>query len=352
LADRVASSIGAGQRHGDAVDARVAVVLDAIGVGVLPHVVADADRLIEPKVDRLIGLALPAPSVPDSVRVTPFMPVFPSFWIPSAFVGAGNSISQTTTTATNAGLAGYYQFSNLAPGTYTVRVTTLSGYVPTFTGKGTTATDSNASPSGTSPSALASGQTDQTIDFGFYKPVSIGNFVWEDTNGNGVQDAGEPGINGVTLTLSGTNGAGSAVSQTTTTVTNAGQAGYYQFSNLVPGTYTVSVTTPSGYVPTFTGKGTTATDSNASPSGTSPSALASGQTDQTIDFGFYKPVTIGDFVWNDTNGNGIQNSGEPGIKGVTLTLTGTTGPAPPLPTMRPPTPMANTASPRPRAPTR
>src|SRR4051812_33965544 len=35
------------------------------------------------------------------------------------------------------------------------------------------------------------------------------------------------------------------------------------------------------------------------------------------------PVTIGDFVWNDVNANGVQDSGEPGIPGVTLTLTGT-----------------------------
>src|SRR5262249_23634693 len=35
------------------------------------------------------------------------------------------------------------------------------------------------------------------------------------------------------------------------------------------------------------------------------------------------PVAIGDFVWDDANGNGIQDSGEAGIPGVTLTLTGT-----------------------------
>src|SRR5207249_4353496 len=111
----------------------------------------------------------------------------------------------------------------------------------------------------------------------------------------------------------------------TTTLTNAGQAGYYQFSGLAPGTYSVAVTTPAGYVATVTGAGTTATDSNPSPSGTTPGALPSGGSDQTIDFGFYQPVSIGDFVWNDLNGNGVQDAGEAGINGVTLTLTGTTG---------------------------
>ena len=58
-------------------------------------------------------------------------------------------------------------------------------------------------------------------------------------------------------------------------------------------------------VATVTGNGSSATDSNPSPSGTTPGALTSGGSDTTLDFGFYKPVTIGDFVWNDTNGNGV-----------------------------------------------
>src|SRR5207237_511940 len=131
------------------------------------------------------------------------------------------------------------QFSNLAPGTYTVSVTTPAGYVPTATGQGTTATDSNASPSGTTPSALASGGSDQTIDFGFYKPVSIGNFVWNDLNGNGIQDNGEPGINGVKVTVSGTTGTGASFSESQTTSGN----GAYQFTDVPPGTYSVTVDT-------------------------------------------------------------------------------------------------------------
>ena len=53
----------------------------------------------------------------------------------------------------------------------------------------------------------------------------------------------------------------------------------------------------------------------ASPeSTTAPAALPSGSSDLTLDYGFYKPVQIGDFVWNDLNTNGLQDSGEPGIQ--------------------------------------
>jgi hypothetical protein len=48
---------------------------------------------------------------------------------------------------------------------------------------------------------LVSGQTDNTVDAGLYRPASIGDFVWEDLNGNGQQDSGEPGIVGATVNL-------------------------------------------------------------------------------------------------------------------------------------------------------
>jgi hypothetical protein len=67
-------------------------------------------------------------------------------------------------------------------------------------------------------------------------PGSISGGVFEDDNGNGSRDGGEPGFAGVTVRL----GSGSCPStglQTTTT----NSSGQYSFSNLEPGTYCVSV---------------------------------------------------------------------------------------------------------------
>ena len=47
------------------------------------------------------------------------------------------------------------------------------------------------------------------VDFAFVKPASVGNFVWFDANKNGLQDADEVGVPGVTVTL--TDGAGNPV---------------------------------------------------------------------------------------------------------------------------------------------
>ena len=47
-------------------------------------------------------------------------------------------------------------------------------------------------------------------------------------------------------------------------------------------------------------------------------ALFPGQVDRNHDFGYKPPRRIGDFVWLDTNNNGIQDTGEAGIGGVTI----------------------------------
>ena len=244
-------------------------------------------------------------------------------------------VTLTLTGQTTGGLAvthhattsviGIYSFSE-DPGTYTVMVDAtnfdsggaLYGYSPTAPLQGTNrAKDSNGSPSGTSPATLST-TWDQDVDFGYYKPASIGDYVWVDANGNGVQDAGESGLGGVTVKLLDSSGTNTL--QTTTTDAN----GHYSFTAM-SGTYKVAATAPTGYVATATGKGTAATDSNASPSSTSPTLLPAGGSDANVDFGFYQLVSIGDYVWQDTNANGLQDADELGINSVTLTLTGTDG---------------------------
>lgn len=66
---------------------------------------------------------------------------------------------------------------------------------------------------------------------------TIGGTAFIDANNNGVLDAGELGLPGVNVTLTGTTSTGLSVNQSTTT--NAG--GGYQFISLLPGTYNVTV---------------------------------------------------------------------------------------------------------------
>jgi hypothetical protein len=80
----------------------------------------------------------------------------------------------------------------------------------------------------------------------------IGDFVWND-DGNGCQDAGEPGIPGVKVELYGGCGVNKGATPIATTTTDAN--GLYLFTGLCAGDYTVSFTTPSGFVHTVANQG-------------------------------------------------------------------------------------------------
>ena len=158
---------------------------------------------------------------------------------------------------------------------------------------------------------------------------TIGDFVWNDLNANGIQDAGEPGINGVTVNLFDYQG-NLLQSVATQQGPTGSQLGYYQFTGVCAGTYTVKVdetTLPKGTngkiifaetTPNAPGS-TTANDSNPNPS--TVTLATNDSSDETIDFGYVAlQGAIGDYVWYDANGNGLQDAGEPGINGVTVDL--------------------------------
>ena len=112
--------------------------------------------------------------------------------------------------------------------------------------------------------------------------AGLGDFVFEDTNKNGQQDAGEPGIPNVMVTLlSGTSVVG-------TTTTNG--SGMYSFTGLTAGTlYSVSFTAPANYTATSQNTGNDATDSDGDPATglTGVYSLTAGEFNPTVDMGYY-----------------------------------------------------------------
>jgi uncharacterized repeat protein (TIGR01451 family) len=206
-----------------------------------------------------------------------------------------NTVISTTTTAAD----GTYYFASTNTGplqpntTYTVGIPSgqaaLSNYLlttrdasantnDTRDSDGTLVATNGATFSVTTGNA---GQNNHTVDFGYWLPASLGNYVWVDANRDGQQNDGPTGVSGVTVTLYDAGGLPIGTTQTDST-------GYYSFTNLLPGTYSVGFTAPVGY--TFTVQGATTssdTDSNADPvtGRTSPVTLGAGQNNPTIDAG-------------------------------------------------------------------
>ena len=230
----------------------------------------------------------------------------------------GNTLLSSTTTNAN----GQYFFGNLPAGTYVVRVAvpTPIGYTNSHDHDGGTANETTV--------VLAAGEVNLSQDFGYQgtgTAGSIGNLVWNDLNANGHQDAGETGIDGVTVEIyqdrndNGVLDTGDFLVGTTTT----SGGGVYIFNNLATNAgsgnakYLVHVTDTNGVLSGWwnsSGDNTQIDPYVVTLTPAAPSVI-------NADFGyFHSPASIGDFVWNDKNGNGIQDSGEQGLSGVPVTL--------------------------------
>mgnify|MGYP006278634207 CR=1 FL=1 len=153
---------------------------------------------------------------------------------------------------------------------------------------------------------------------------AIGDKVWLDKDNDGIQESGEYGVGGVKVTLkgAGVDGVfGTSDDITATTTTNS--KGNYIFNNLDAGKYQVVVNGVSGYAFTKQNQGSNdAADSDVDSSGASHIVtLATGQQDLTVDAGiFCAKASVGNKVWDDMNHNYLQDSSEPGIGGITVTL--------------------------------
>lgn len=236
--------------------------------------------------------------------------------------GGGDDVVYKTWTDTN----GNYIFNNLPAGEYSIAVNnaTLADGLeanPTYDydGIGT---------AGSTAVTLLPGEQFAEADFGYnWSPSSdvlgntglgaLGDRIWADADGDGVQDPGEPGMAGVTVNLyQDLNGDG--VFDVLYASTTTGLDGTYIFDGLPAGAYVVEVTPPTGYTPI--------SDPDGLPDNktTFPVILSPGDVFVNADFGYLPDLgmtaSIGDSIWQDIDGDGMQDLGELGIAGVTVSL--------------------------------
>ncbi len=148
-------------------------------------------------------------------------------------------------------------------------------------------------------------------------PISLAGTVFDDPNQNIVQDTGESGVAGVTLTLMESNGS-QFVSTGRTTTTDAN--GHYIFEFLQPGTYEVDETLPTGYFAVGAAAGTVAgvTDGTVTNSQTvSQVALLGGDTSVQNNFALIRPASI--------SGNVSDCLADQALSNVTVNLLNSSG---------------------------
>ncbi|RSZ35995.1 MULTISPECIES: SdrD B-like domain-containing protein [unclassified Variovorax] len=240
---------------------------------------------------------------------------------------SGNAITLTTTTDAS----GNWSFT-VPAGTYNVVEDQPAAYLPgitragTVSGAGSTAgtvpPGTGNGPNGSNANridniVLGTGGTSTANNFGEVRAASLAGRVYQDADYSGTASAGDPGIAGVTVTLTGTDMYGNPVSLTTTT---AASTGNYAFNNLTPGTYTLTETQPAGFADGSDAAGTAG--GTAGNDVVSAIALRSNVTGTGYDFGeLLTRITTRVFV--DANNDGIPQAGDTGIPNVELRLTGT-----------------------------
>ncbi|MCI5197535.1 MAG: hypothetical protein D3919_15210, partial [Candidatus Electrothrix sp. AW5] len=255
----------------------------------------------------------------------------------------GNIVGTTMTDG-----SGNYSFGNLPDGTYTVNVVDTAGVLDGYwhsvgPNEGDEITDNN-SQKDSYIVTVNGGVTDTLGDFGYYKkPASVGNLVWNDLDGDGLYEPdGADGIPGnsddetgrddVIVTAIVTYDNGKKITITTKTK----DGGKYSFDNLLldedysastvgGGVATstepqilITVTSPTGMISTHVSGTDSAEENDKADNPTDePADVVQGGSDLTNDFGYQQQDgVISNYVWDDANGDGVQDGGETPLSGV------------------------------------
>jgi Ca2+-binding RTX toxin-like protein len=224
-------------------------------------------------------------------------------WTIELYDYEGELVESTTTGEVDLNLDGYidpyteagvYSFKNVSengtipgfgPGTYYVREVAQDGYARTVP---------SMADNYTHELSLDSGEVAEGVNFGNIELGQIHGIVWEDIDGDGVFDEGEPPLEGWEVRLQ-------YLIWTITTQTTD-ENGKYSFTGLGgPFTWVLALTTPSSWSLTYPGFGFHAV------------TVTYDQVVEDVNFGVVELAQINGTKWNDLNGNGVQDEGEPGI---------------------------------------
>ena len=210
----------------------------------------------------------------------------------------------TVVAATQTDANGDFELTALRPGQYRVRMALPEDRL-FERGAALELTHADAQEGQTGEINLAMGERLTLETITAVETATVGGRAWQDQNADGVMDAQEPALPGVTVALLDENG-GVAAEQT------VGEDGRYSFRLIRSGCYSLRFTLPGGEL--FADQSGEAGGSCVAPvegstAATAPMTLEGGQKIDSLNLGAIEAAQIGDTVWLDKNGNGLQDYG-------------------------------------------
>ncbi|QDU57454.1 SdrD B-like domain-containing protein [Aeoliella mucimassa] len=235
---------------------------------------------------------------------------------------AAGNVLQTTYTDSE----GRYTFTDLAPGEYQVREHQPTDFYDGGERIGTsggTKSDIGDIYSLFSNILLGSNIDATQYDFCEHVGPSLSGWVYHDESNEGNFDRdNEVGIGGVVVELLDANGVPTGI--TTVTSTETGNVGYYEFTNLAPGTYGVREVQPTGWIDGIdtagTHGGTAADETSGTVDRITGAVINFGDVAEEYNFGELLPGSISGHVYVDEDGDCIHEEGEGVIPGVRVDL--------------------------------
>ncbi len=224
--------------------------------------------------------------------------------------------------------SGFYGFAEVFPGEYYLKFDLQDIYEPTldFVGFNTSIDSDITNAFGPGTTSLYDLDADNIdIDGGLIQCANIGGTVWFDYNKNDIMDPTENGINGMTVELYKEEPYGWTLWKSMETGHNEetpSDDGFYKFCT-EPGHYYLRfINPPESLVAVIPGRGPEDLDSDVTgrfgPGTTDDFIVFSGDERCDIGAGYYIMGTIGDYIWHDSNGNGMQDESEQGVSGVVV----------------------------------
>ena len=230
--------------------------------------------------------------------------------------GAGRVITASTTTDEN----GRFTFEKIEPGDYKLRVDAPEGYVFSGTAQGSALPlESTKDGRGYSASfTMMGGAQVEGVAFGLLTQGQIAGRIWLDDDYDGRMGENAAGLRGASVAL--LDGDGEEIAQTQSV-----RSGEFVFDRLMPGTYSVRITLPEGYIYTVGGADSLADRTDESTVTLDLGELRMGEMLSGVIIGALTPASVGGVVWLDADDDGRRQTGDAGVQGAAVQLTMTDG---------------------------